>query len=81
MRPGGRPQGRTRLETVKVGSGAYSIAAGRSAKITVHLNRTGRQRLAQAPHHRLRVTATAKTAHRLVTLTPAPKPKRKTRRR
>jgi len=62
-----------------VASGAYSIAAGRSAKITVRLNRTGRGRLAQAPHHRLNVTATAKTARRVVTLTPAPKPK--TRRR
>jgi hypothetical protein len=46
-------------EKLVVASGAYSLAAGQTGVVVLHLTGAGKGRLARAPHHRLSVTAVA----------------------
>ncbi len=74
----------TRKETLILAEGSYSLAAGHSATISVHVTPKGRIALAAAKHHQLAVKALAsvsggKTAQKSVALSepPAAKPKHK----
>jgi hypothetical protein len=42
-----------KIETVVLAKGSYSLAAGTTGKVTLHLTATGRKKLAHARHHRV----------------------------
>jgi hypothetical protein len=43
----------TKKQTMMLGAGSYSLAAGKTGTVTLRLTGAGKKRLAHAPHHRL----------------------------
>lgn len=43
----------TKKQTLMLGAGSYSLAAGKTGTVTLRLTGAGKKRLAHAPHHRL----------------------------